>query len=668
MSNLCYADVALGLPSEPFQYEVPAHLLGKIQAGQRVWVKIRERKLVGTVVGLSSQKAFEEIKPIDSLIDTSPILDEHFLALSRWMSEYYFCSQGQALEAILPAPFKKGKFTMKSRAKKTSETAHQVDPHDFPLTPSQKKAYEAIREAQIQKKSKTFLLHGITGSGKTEVYMQVIRDLIGQSQGSIVLVPEISLTPQTVDRFHSRFGDCLAVIHSRLPQARRVEEWHRIRSGQARVVVGARSAIFSPVQNLSLIVIDEEHDTSYKQGETPRYHAREVAAWRAQHSGASLLLGGATPSLESYFASQNPSGVVRLELPDRIEKRPLPQVEIVDMRRPVKEKRDTIFSPALQAAIKESLSRKEQVMLLLNRRGFSTHLLCGSCGFVMKCDHCRISLTYHYDKGILLCHQCEFRAEPVRLCPSCQKNYLHYFGMGTQKVYEEAHKLFPEARLERMDTDSTQKKDAHETILRAFKRGEIDILIGTQMIAKGHDFPNVSLIGVISADTALHVPDFRASERTFSLLTQVAGRAGRGNIPGRVIVQSHLPQHYAIQSAKHHDYLEFYSKEIEFRRELKMPPFCHLLRVTFSGLVEKEVIRQIFVLAKFIEQKLSQISPASMSLLGPSPAPVSREKGQFHWNFLLKGEHPLEINAFLRQRLQEFKKSRVTITVDVDPQ
>ncbi len=664
-----YADIALGLPSpSPFQYEIPSALDDEMAPGQRVWVRIRERKLVGYVLGFSDEKAFDEIKLIDALIDREPVLDGHFLGLTRWMSEYYFCAWGQTIETALPAPFKKGKFRMKSRARKISETAEMLNPHDLTLTPSQDAAYRSISEKMKARRHGTFLLHGITGSGKTEIYMHLIRDLLKEDRGSIVLVPEISLTPQAVDRFHSRFGDVLAVIHSRLPQGRRVEEWHRIRSGEAKVVIGARSAIFSPVKDLGLIVIDEEQDASYKQGETPRYHAREVAAWRARETGAVLLLGSATPSLESYHASEPASGgkIVRLELPERIEKRPLPAVEVVDMRRPVKEKKDFIFSPALESGVRDALAKKEQVMLLLNRRGFSTHLHCNACGFVMRCDHCRLSLAYHFDKGILLCHLCEFRAEPVRLCPDCKKNYLNYFGVGTQKVYEEAHKLFPDARLGRMDTDSTQKKDAHETILRSFKRGEIDVLIGTQMIAKGHDFPNVSLIGVVSADTALHIPDFRASERTFALLTQVAGRAGRGDIPGRVIVQSHVPHHYSIQSAKDHDYREFYEKEIEFRRELFMPPFARLVRVVFSGLVEKEVIRQILLFAKTIEASIGESS--EIKLLGPSPAMVSREKGQFHWNFYLKGPEALEMNALLRRALGDFKKSRITMTVDVDPQ
>lgn len=638
---------------------------GRLRVGQRVFVSVRQRKIVGYVVSFSEKPLFSEIKPIDAIIDVEPILSESLLSLARWVAERYFCSLGQAIDAIMPAPFKRGKFIMKSRSKKTSETAELVDPKDLSLSSDQRRAYERILQAIREGKHEVFLLHGITGSGKTEVYMHVIRELLLLERGSIVLVPEISLTPQTVDRFYSRFGDKIAVIHSRLSQARRVEEWHRIYKGQARIVVGARSAVFSPVPNLGMIVIDEEHDTSYKQSETPRYHAREVARERTRQAKGVLLLGSATPSIESYFDSTC-DRAVRLSLAERIESRPLPSVEIVDMRRPVKEKKDPIFSPMLDAAVRVSLEKKEQVILLLNRRGFSTYVHCNACGYVAKCDHCRTSLAYHFDKAILLCHSCDFRMTPVRLCPGCQKGYLHYFGAGTQKVFEEAQKLFPGARMGRMDTDSMAKKDAHEMILRSFKKHEIDILIGTQMIAKGHDFPNVSLIGVISADTALHIPDFRASERTFDLLTQVAGRAGRGDIPGRVVIQTHVPHHYSIQSAKDHNYLEFYEKEIVFRNELNMPPYSSLVKIIFAGPVEKDVIRQIYLFARTVEARCEL--GTGMTIVGPAPCLISRERGEFYWNLFVKGPSIAVINAMLKAVLSEFKKGRVSITVDVDPQ
>jgi primosomal protein N' (replication factor Y) len=659
------ADVALALPSEKiFQYSVPPSLAERVSVGKRVFVNVRSRRRVGYVVGLSSEKAVEEIRDIESVIDEAPVLNSFFLELTRWMADYYACAWGQAIEAVLPAPFKKGRFLMKSRAKPANHPLDTVNPEELPLTASQEEAYGKIVARIHAGVPGTFLLHGVTGSGKTEVYMHLIRELLKQSRGSIVLVPEISLTPQTVERFFSRFGNTLAVIHSRLSPSRRVEEWHRLRKGEARVVVGARSAVFSPVQNLGLIVIDEEQESSYKQEDTPRYHAREVAVKRAVLENAVVVMGSATPSLETYFSSEN-RRVERLFLPERIERRPLPLVEIVDMRRQPHLKTERIFSTVLESGTKECLSRKEQVMLLLNRRGFSTYLHCASCGYVMTCKNCRISLVYHFDKAGLFCHVCRYTATPQRLCPGCQKSYLHYFGTGTQKVESEAKRLFPGARIGRMDSDSTSRKDAHEVILRAFKKREIDVLIGTQMIAKGHDFPNVSLIGVISADTALHLPDFRAAERTFDLLTQVAGRAGRGDIPGRVILQTYVPHHYSIQSAKDHDYHEFYHREILFRKELHMPPYAHLVRVVVSGRLEKEVMRKSLELSK----RLGVVPrSAGFEVMGPAPCLVSKERGLYRWNLYWKGPTAEEAVRVLKKTLEGFSKSGVLLTVDVDPQ
>ncbi len=659
-----YADVALAVPSAgSFQYSVPEALVGKIRPGLQAFVRMRNRRMVGTIVGLSNTKAVEEVRPLESILDENPLLDDRMLALTSWMAEHYFCSWGQAIDAALPASFKKGKLFIKSRSAKTRDGVEVESPSDYVLTAAQDAAYRQLLQGADSGESRSYLLHGITGSGKTEVYMHLIRELLKRGRSSIVLVPEISLTPQTMNRFYSRFGDVVAVIHSRLSQGRRVEEWHRIRSGEAKIVVGARSAVFSPVRNLGLIILDEEHETSYKQGETPRYHAREVAQKRTELENALLVLGSATPSLEAYYASEQKK-TVRLDLPARIENRPLPIVEVVDMRRQLEGKRERIFSNVLEDKTRQALGKKEQVMILLNRRGFSTYLHCSSCGYVMSCPNCRICLAYHTDKTTLLCHVCHYQALPQRLCPGCQKNYLHYFGLGTQKVEMEARRLFPDARITRMDTDSTSKKDSHANILRAFKKGEVDILIGTQMIAKGHDFPNVSLIGVISADTALYIPDFRSSERTFDLLTQVSGRAGRGDIPGRVVVQTFVPQHYAIQSAKDHDYLEFYEKEINIRRELRMPPFSHLVQIVLRGASEKNVVRNAIELARALRVGAAA---AAMGVLGPAPCVSSKEHGQFYWNVYVKGGEVAQINAFIRETLIGFKKSGVVLAVDVDP-
>jgi primosomal protein N' (replication factor Y) len=660
-----FVDVALGIPSKTsFQYAVAESLSDRVAVGKRVYVGLNARRMVGYIVGLSDTAIVEKPKEIQSVIDEMPVIDLPLLELTRWIADYYACGWGQAIEAAMPAPFKRGRFFMKSRPVKNERVRDIVNPLDLMLTKMQQKAYQDILAQCHAGKFGTALLYGITGSGKTEVYMHIIRELILKGRSSIVLVPEISLTPQTVDRFISRFGECVAVIHSRLNQSRRVEEWHRIKSGAAKVVVGARSAIFSPVQNLSLIVIDEEHETSYKQTEAPRYHARETAAKRAEIERAVLVLGSATPSLETYQAAKKGESLLAT-LSERIENRPLPVVEIVDMRRQRESKSEKIFSVALENAIQDALSKKEQVMLLLNRRGFSTYLHCSSCGYVMNCPNCRISLAYHFDATALICHVCHYRTAPLRLCPGCSKNYLHYFGTGTQKVEQESRRLFPDARVGRMDTDSTSRKDAHETILRAFKKKELDILIGTQMIAKGHDFPNVSLIGVVSADTALYVPDFRAGERTFDLLTQVAGRAGRGDIPGKVLIQTFAPFHYAIQSAKDHDFLEFYEKEIAIRSELQMPPFLRLIQVIAKGKIEKEVVRQILHLSREIQGLLDG---SAIKILGPAPCATSKQHGFYLWNFYMKGPEIWPIRRILDESLVKFKKAGVSWTLDVDPQ
>ncbi len=660
-----FVDVALGLPgATPFQYSVPPHLVDSVAPGKRVFVSVRTRRMVGYVVGRSNEALFDGVRAIDSVIDETPIVSEALLKLTRWMAAYYGCSWGQCLETAMPAPFKKGRFRMKSRPLKTLEPDALDTAGELTLTPHQRAAYESIFEEIKLRRQAGFLLHGVTGSGKTEIYMHLIREVIKRGHGGIVLVPEISLTPQTVHRFRSRFGDCLAVIHSRLSQAKRVEEWHRIREGEASIVVGARSAIFSPVKHLGLIIIDEEHDTSYKQEETPRYDTRQVAFKRSELENAVVVLGGATPSLESYFQSERGT-LRRLRLSERIEKRPLPEVKVIDMRLQPQMKAERIFSPALEKAVQETLAKKEQAMLFLNRRGFATYLHCASCGYVMTCENCRITLAYHYDKASLYCHICHYRSTPLRLCPGCKKSNLHYFGIGTQKVESEALRLFPGARIARMDADSTSKKDAHELLLRAFKKREIDVLIGTQMIAKGHDFPYVSLIGVISADTALHVPDFRAAERTFSLLTQVAGRAGRGDIPGKVLVQTYVPQHYSIQSARLHDYEAFYAKEIEHRKELYLPPFSRLVKLVMGGRTEKEVARQILGLAKLLQAKTVK---GSFETLGPAPCLASKENGLFVWNLYIKGPSTEGTLETLQQALKSFKKEKVQISIDVDPQ
>ncbi|HLV80463.1 MAG TPA: primosomal protein N', partial [Chthonomonadaceae bacterium] len=460
-----------------------------------------------------------------------------------------------------------------------------------PLTPAQQRATALLREAIASRQAQTLLLFGVTASGKTEVYLDAIAATLNAGRTAIALVPEIALTGQVVDVFTGRFGDQVAVLHSRLSEGERHDEWRRMQAGKARIVVGARSAIFAPLENVGLIVLDEEHEASYKQENTPRYSAKELAAERARLSGAVLLLGSATPSLESYFATepenaaQVPTPFRRIEMRERIDNRPLPRVTVVDLREEFKQRR-ALFSTRLVDALAERLRARQQTILFLNRRGYAQFVLCRDCGYVARCPHCAVSLAFHaYDRS-LRCHHCEHTARAPQLCPDCGGARVRAFGIGTEKVEEEVLSLFPSARVARMDRDTTARKGEHTRIVRDFRRGEADILIGTQMVAKGLDFPNVTLVGVVSADTAINMPDFRAAERTFQLLTQVAGRSGRGDAPGEVIIQTFSPDHYAVQAAMRQDYLAFYQQEILFRQELRYPPFSRFANLICADEME----------------------------------------------------------------------------------
>ncbi len=667
MEEALYVDVALGVPqAEPYQYSVPAGLAGRVGVGKRVKVPLRNQTRYGYVVGVSPRPLIEGLKDILEVTDETSLIDASFLELTRWMADTYFCSWGQAIEAALPAPFKKGKTTMKTRAPKPGapeRTYLHASPDTHVLTAAQAEATGKITAAVASGRFASFLLYGITGSGKTEVYLRVIEKLLDAGRGAIVLVPEISLTPQTLDRFESRFRGQVAVLHSRLSPGRRLDAWHRLKKGEARVAVGARSALFSPVRNLGLIVIDEEHDDSYKQEETPRYDAWLVARKRCEIENAVLLRGSATPRLESTYEARH-GGAELLPLPERIERRPLPVVQIIDMRREFSGRAARVFSIQLESAVKDALANKEQVLFFINRRGFAPYVSCGGCGYVASCPRCRVVLVYHFDRQVLLCHTCSYAAKPPRICPKCSKDYLRYLGIGTEKVESEASRLFPAARIARMDADTTKAKGSHERILDAFRKREIDILLGTQMITKGHDFPGISVIGVVSADTALHMPDFRAAERTFSILTQVAGRAGRDDVPGKVFIQTFVPFHYAVACAKKHDYEEFYSKEIVIREELNFPPFRRLIQVIIGGQNERLVARKSASFRKHTEESGKALL---IDVSGPAPCIISKRRGQFLWNLFYKGENVLRMNAFLREKIGDFDSKGVRITVDVDP-
>ena len=534
------------------------------------------------------------------------------------------------------------------------------------LNAEQQVAVETILQSVQEQQSQTYLLEGITGSGKTEVYLQVIAEVLNQGKTAIMLVPEISLTPQMVQRFKSRFGEHVAVMHSGLSQGEKYDEWRKIERGEAEVVVGARSAIFAPIENIGVIIIDEEHEASYKQEETPRYHARDLAIWRSEYHHCPVVLGSATPSLESRARAQK-NVYQRLRLTQRANQAAtLPTIDVVDMRQEVENGNVSSFSMSLQEKLQERLEKNEQSVLLLNRRGYSSFVMCRDCGYVLPCPNCDISLTLHMDSKTMKCHYCGHEERIPYRCPNCGQDKIRYYGTGTQKVEEELQTLLPDSRILRMDVDTTRRKGAHEKILRTFGEGQADILLGTQMIAKGLDFPNVTLVGVLNADTALNLPDFRSSERTFQLLTQVSGRAGRAEKPGEVIIQSFNPEHYAIQLAKAQDYEDFYTKEMYIRHRGNYPPYYFTVQITASHPEENEAAKQMFQIATKLKQGLS---PQAI-LLGPTPNAIMRVNNRYFYQVIIKYKQEPMLQPLLKEILTDTQRATargLKLSIDAEP-
>ena len=534
------------------------------------------------------------------------------------------------------------------------------------LNPEQRQARDAVVN-DIGSHRSPFLLQGITGSGKTEVYLQIIQGALDKGKTAILLVPEISLTPQMTERFIARFGEKVAILHSGLSNGEKYDEWRKVERGDAQVVVGARSAIFAPLKNLGVMIIDEEHEATYKQDSNPRYHAREVAILRAQYNQAALVLGSATPSLESRARAGK--GVYQhLRLTQRANPlATIPEVQVIDFRDYIGQNETSNFTPPLLEAIQDRLAKKEQVVLMLNRRGYSSFVMCRECGAVDTCPNCDISLTLHMDTKTMNCHYCGFSKDIPQICPNCKSRSIRYYGTGTQKAYDELAELFPHARILRMDVDTTRKKGSHQALLDQFGRGEADILLGTQMIAKGLDFPNVTLVGVLNADTALNLPDFRSSERTFQLLTQVAGRAGRAEKAGQVLIQSYNPQHYAIRFAKDQDYEGFYAYEMGIRRQLGYPPYYFTIGITLSHKKEEEVVKRAYEVMNILRSGLSETS----KILGPTPKPIARTHNLYHYQILIKYRLEDELGPTLNQVLaltQERENSELRLSIDHEPQ
>jgi primosomal protein N' (replication factor Y) len=540
------------------------------------------------------------------------------------------------------------------------------------LTEDQAPAVGEITAALHSGKFHPFLLHGVTGSGKTEVYLRSIQEALSQGRQALLLVPEIALTAQLVSYFRSRVLHPLAVLHSGLSSGERYDEWRRVKRGSVKMVIGARSAIFAPLESLGIIVVDEEHDPSYKQEEKVRYHARDLALVRGKMENAVVVLGSATPSLESYHNALEKKFRL-LRLPSRIDGKPLPEIEILDMRREeAGGKERVVFSRALKDALRENDERGEQTLLFLNRRGFSTFALCRDCGFTYKCPNCSVSLTFHFTDKTFHCHYCDYALSGLDRCPQCASHGLMLFGMGTQRLEEGIKKEFPHVQVGRMDRDTTSGKASHQRILGQVRRRELNLLIGTQMIAKGHDLPGVTLVGVLAADLSLNVPDFRASERTFQLLTQVAGRAGRGPLPGKVIIQTYNPCHYSIRLARAHDYQAFYQEETHFRREMAYPPFVRLINLRWEGNSESRLLRYARAVDQIVGRMLKEEKGKDrVEVLGPAMSPLARLKGKFRGQMLFKGKKWSPLHEFteelLRRINEEISVPGVKLIVDVDP-
>ncbi|MGI5884399.1 MAG: replication restart helicase PriA [Candidatus Spyradocola sp.] len=683
-----------------FTYAVPEGM--ELAPGERVTVPFGPRRLPGVVVELSAETDVdpEKIRPILDRVDDEPVVLPELMDLARWLKAEYRCTMAAALRCILPAQVRAGlqpltrlavrllvpreeALTRCKRSQRQQELIEALAAHpegerlaalpqknaaataralekkglaevfsqrvrrrpyaDLPdadspvrLSAGQENAARNICAA-LDGEPKAFLLHGVTGSGKTEVYIRAVREALLRGKGAILLVPEIALTPQMVSWFRARFGDVAAVLHSRLSQGEKYDEWRRIREGEARVVIGARSAVFAPVESLGLLIVDEEHEGTYRSGTHPCYDARDVARVRCRLQGATLVLGSATPSVETYARTLRGHNVL-LEMRERVAGRPLPTVEVVDMRKELIAGNRSMFSRALRDAVEETLLAGEQVVLFHNRRGHSSFVKCRACGYTVHCPHCDVTMTYHSSDETLKCHYCGAVLPPPKTCPACGSPFIRKFGVGTQQVEEKFRQEFPAARVLRMDMDTTRGKDDLVKLLTAFRRGEAQVLIGTQMVAKGHDFPNVTLVGVIMADMSLNVPDYRSEERTFQLLTQVEGRAGRGEKPGRVVVQSYEPEHYAIAMAATQDYRAFYEAEITRRRRRLYPPYAVLTRLLVTGREESDVRAEAELLEMEIDAWFRQDSARRRRMIQvrAMEAPLSRIRDEFRYQVFVK--------------------------------
>lgn len=706
-----------------FDYLVPPLLEEKIKVGIRVLVPFGAQKLESFVLTVKEEDediyTHEKLKEILEVIDEEVILNQELLSLGREISKTTLSTLISSYQVMLPVALKAKKGAHVSKKMESYISLSSMKFEKLRLNASQKKIIDVVkREGRVLKSNlnqisassvktllnkgilvleqeesyrlkqdfefkekypltkiqeqvveeilskkdvnQTFLLHGVTGSGKTEVYMELIENMLKEGKSSIVLVPEISLTEQIVSRFKSRFSSSIAILHSRLSSGEKYDEWRKISRHEVKIVIGARSAIFAPLENLGMIIIDEEHTSSYKQESTPKYSAIDVAKWRSEYHSCPLILGSATPTLESYARAKK--GVYQLlEMKERINQRPLPKVEIVDLN--LEQVNGKHFSNSLLKGITLCLERDEQIILLLNRRGYASFVSCQNCGHVEKCPNCDITLTYHKSSGMLRCHYCGYATKLSPVCPSCKEEAIHRLGIGTERIEEELNYYFPNAKVLRMDLDTTSRKGSHERMITAFKNHEYDILLGTQMIAKGLDFEEVTLVGVIQADTSLNIPDFRSSENTFQLLSQVAGRSGRGKKEGKVLIQTYNKDHYAIQFAKTHDYLSFYTKEMEIRHELGYPPYYYLTSIKVLSSDYELASKESVKVGDYLKKNLN-----NSIVLGPSIASVFRVNNIYRFQLIIKYKKDLDLYPTLHSLIEHYQSnSKVKIDIDFNP-
>ena len=727
-----YAEIILNSEAieidRPFTYKVPLDMEQKVKVGQMVRVPfgVRSKPVEGFILDLKEEeiKVSFKIKNILSVENEEPVITEEDLKLINFLREEYLCKYIDAIRLLIPVGILKGaksksrsvivyiddnlesiknsdgylevinfikrntgKYTKSELTKEhgvslyklnkliehgliksEKEIVFRYNTREYnkdvekKLTAEQSMAIEAIEDSE----ENLILLKGVTGSGKTEVYMRLVEKVLTEGKSAIVLVPEIALTPQMIERFKGRFGSNVVLFHSKLSDGERFDEWYRVKEGKASLIIGARSAIFLPARKLGLIIIDEEHENTYKSDQNPKYQTKEVAEFISKLKGCKVILGSATPTIESYYRAI--SGEMKLvELNHRIDNRPMPEMKLVDMREELRSGNKSIFSRRLYASMQQKLEKGEQIILFLNRRGFSTFVSCRSCGYVFDCENCDISMTYHKN-GFLVCHYCGKTKKQPNLCPKCGSKYVKFFGAGTERVEEEVRKYLKNAKILRMDVDTTRAKDSHEKIYNAFKAGEADILIGTQMVSKGLDFPNVTLVGILSADMSLNLPDYRAAERSFQIITQVAGRAGRGEKEGEVIVQTYTPEHYSLQYAKKYDYEDFYEKEFTIRAMMGYPPFGRILLINGIGKNEDELKKQMIFLGKKVKEKAEEFG--GLEVLGPTPCIIYKINENYMWQIIVKGEFSSNFSKIIKDLLYDKANNvynDIRVSMDINP-